>query len=268
MPRLGVNVDHVATLREARRVGYPDPLEAALAAVKAGADAITVHVREDRRHIQDADLFRIRSAIKIHLNQELAPTEAMVDLALRVKPNEVCLVPERRQELTTEGGLDAAGLSDRLGPIIERLRTAKIGVSLFVEPDRRQLQAAAELRADYVELHTGTYANLCEQQSSEQSKRPGRLRLDAAAKAELEKIRDAVRIARALKLKPNAGHGLNYRNVGPIAAIPGLQWLHIGHAIVARAVMVGMEKAVREMKSLLAGGVAPGAKRPALRRRR
>ena len=173
MPRLGVNVDHVATLREARRVGYPDPLEAALAAVKAGADAITVHVREDRRHIQDADLFRIRSAIKIHLNQELAPTEAMVALALRVKPNEVCLVPERRQELTTEGGLDAAGLSDRLGPIIERLRAAKIGVSLFVEPDRRQLQAAAELRADYVELHTGTYANLCEQQSSEQPKRPG-----------------------------------------------------------------------------------------------
>jgi pyridoxine 5-phosphate synthase len=209
-------------------------------------------VREDRRHIQDADLFRIRNAIKVNLNQELAPTDAMVDLALRVKPDEVCIVPERREELTTEGGLDAAAMGARLGAIIKRLRAAKIGVSLFVEPDQSQLQAAADLGADYVELHTGTYANLCEGQIVEQYRDSVSLRLDAAAEAELDRIREAVTMARSLKLKPNAGHGLNYRNVAPIVAIPGLQWLHIGHAIVARAVMVGMETAVREMKSLLA----------------
>ena len=267
MLKLGVNVDHVATLRQARRVSYPDPLEAALAAVKGGANAITLHVREDRRHIQDADLFRIREAIKLHLNQELAPTDGMVELALRVRPNEVCIVPERREELTTEGGLDAAGLSARLGPIIERLHAARIGVSLFIEPDRRQLETAARLGADFVELHTGTYANICEKELADQSGRASRPRLGEAASAELEKIREAVRIARSLKLKPNAGHGLNYRNVGPIAAISGVQWLHIGHAIVARAVMVGMERAVREMKILLARATAQGAKRPAVRRR-
>ena len=261
MLRLGVNVDHVATLRQARHVGYPDPLEAALAAAKAGADAITLHVREDRRHVQDADLVRIREAIKIHVNQELAPTDAMIELALRVKPNEVCIVPERRQELTTEGGLDAAGLSKRLGPMIARLRAAKIAVSLFVEPEPAQLRAAAELGATYVEIHTGTYADLCEHQ------RPGRAslvteqHLDSSAKMELERIRAAVRIARSLKLKPNAGHGLNYRNIGPVVAIPGLQWLHIGHAIVARAVMVGMERAVREMRSLMARGASPPLRR-------
>ena len=267
MLKLGVNIDHVATLRQARHVGYPDPLEAALAAAKAGADAITLHVREDHRHVQDADLIRIREAIKIHLNQELAPTDAMLELALRIKPNEVCIVPERRQELTTEGGLDAAGLSDRLRPMITRLRAARIAVSLFIEPDPIQIRAASELGAAYVELHTGTYADLCEQQ------RPGRTslvteqHLDPSAKMELERIRDAVTMARSLKLKANAGHGLNYRNVGPIVSIPGLQWLHIGHAIIARAVMVGMERAVREMRVLLASGIAPHTKRVALSRR-
>ncbi len=267
MLKLGVNVDHVATLREARRVSYPDPLEAAMAAVKAGADAITLHVREDRRHIQDADLFRIREAISVHLNQELAPTDGMVELALRVRPNEVCIVPERREELTTEGGLDAAGLSDRLGPIIERLRAAHIGVSLFIEPDRKQVEAAARLGADFIELHTGTYANIRERELANQPRAAREAQPGQQASAELDKIREAVRIARSLKLKPNAGHGLNYRNVGPIAAIPGVRWLHIGHAIVARAVMVGMERAVREMKVLMARAPAQGAKRAAPRRR-
>ena len=267
MLKLGVNVDHVATLRQARRVSYPDPLEAAMAAVKGGADAITLHVREDRRHIQDADLFRIREAIGVHLNQELAPTDGMVELALRVRPNEVCIVPERREELTTEGGLDAVALSDRLGPIIERLHAARIGVSLFIEPDRRQLKTAARLGADFVELHTGTYANICERELANQPRAAIEAQLGQQASAELDKIREAVRIARSLKLKPNAGHGMNYRNVGPIATIPGLRWLHIGHAIVARAVMVGMERAVREMKALLARATAQGAKRPAARHR-
>ncbi len=267
MLKLGVNVDHVATLREARRVSYPDPLEAAMAAIKAGADAITLHVREDRRHIHDNDLFRIREAINVHLNQELAPTDGMVELALRVRPNEVCIVPERREELTTEGGLDAVGLSDRLGPIIARFRAARIGVSLFIEPDRRQVEAAARLGADFVELHTGTYANIREKEFADPSGRASRPQLGEASSAELDKIYEAVRIARSLKLKPNAGHGLNYRNVGPIAAISGLRWLHIGHAIVARAVMVGVERAVREMKVLMARATAQDAKRAAPRRR-
>ena len=236
MVKLGVNIDHVATLRQARGVSYPDPLEAALAAQQSGADAITIHLREDRRHVQDNDLFRIRNGIRIHLNQELAPVDEMVELSLRVRPHEVCLVPERRQELTTEGGLDAAGLAAQLRPIIARFKAVKIGVSLFIDPDSEQIEAAAELGADFVELHTGTYATAP----------------DEAAEAELEKIRAAVKKARELKLKANAGHGLNYDNVGPVAALPGIQWLHIGHSIVARSVMVGMGRAVREMKTLIA----------------
>jgi len=274
MPLLGVNVDHVATLRQARRVAYPDPVEAALAAERAGAAAITVHLREDRRHIQDYDLFRIREAIRIHLNQEMAPVHEMVEIAMELRPHEVCLVPERREELTTEGGLDAAGQSERLAPIIDRLKMVGIGVSLFIDPQAHQIEAAARLGADFIELHTGTYATLADADiaaadaraaarvaksaksgarppASAIARAPIRSLLGAEARAELAKIRTAVKEARSFRLRPNAGHGLNYRNVGPIAAIPGLVWLHIGHAIVARALAVGMERAVREMNSLI-----------------
>jgi pyridoxine 5-phosphate synthase len=162
MIKLGVNVDHVATLRQARLAAYPDPVEASLAAQRAGAGAITVHLREDRRHIQDNDLFRIHQRIKIHLNQEMAPIPEMVEIAMELRPNEVCLVPERREELTTEGGLDVAGLQNRIAPIIERLRMVEINVSLFIDPEPRQIKAAAMLGANFVEIHTGTYANLAD----------------------------------------------------------------------------------------------------------
>jgi pyridoxine 5-phosphate synthase len=256
MAKLGVNVDHVATLRQARRAAYPDPVELSLAAQRAGAAAITVHLREDRRHIQDDDLFRIRSAIKIHLNQEMAPLPEMVEIAIKLRPQEVCLVPERRQELTTEGGLDVAGLKDRLVPIIERLKREAFAVSLFIDPESSQLEAAAALGADFVELHTGTYANLADADLQAAAQKPARIRTASAlfgeqTRAELEKLRVAARLARSLKLKPNVGHGLNYQNVGPVAAIPGLSWMHIGHSIVARSLMVGMGRAVREMNLLI-----------------
>jgi pyridoxine 5-phosphate synthase len=269
MIKLGVNVDHVATVRQARLARYPDPVEASLAAQRAGADAITVHLREDRRHIQDTDLFGIHEAIRIHLNQEMAPTPEMMEIAMELRPNEVCLVPERREELTTEGGLDVAGLKERLRPMIERLKAAKIGVSLFVDPEPRQIEAAAMLGADYVEIHTGTYARFADadilqaRESSASKKQPhshapvanskGTLlpELSGQTRAELQKIRAAVKLARSLKLKPNAGHGLNYENVAQIAAIPGIVWLHIGHAIVARSIITGFERAVREMLKLI-----------------
>jgi len=260
MIKLGVNVDHVATLRQARQTHYPDPVEAALLAAQAGADAITVHLREDRRHIQDHDLFRIASAIDVRLNQELAATEEMVDLALKVRPDEICFVPERREELTTEGGLDAAALADRLAPMVARMRQARIGVSLFIEPEQRQLMAAKSLGANFVELHTGRYATLADQDLRNAPK-ARRLELSEAAREELERIRAAVKSARALGLKVNAGHGLNYHNVQPIAAIGGIQWLHIGHSIVARSVFVGMARAVRDMKKLLAAAPAPVPRR-------
>jgi pyridoxine 5-phosphate synthase len=261
MPKLGVNIDHVATLRQARRVDYPSPVEAAIAALKAGADAITIHLREDRRHIQDRDVFAMRALAGVRLNQELAPTAEMVELAIRVRPHEVCFVPERREELTTEGGLDAAGLYDRLVPIIARCHTVRIGVSLFVDPEPAQIEAAARLGADYVELHTGTYASLADRDltlTPRIARRGPSAPLSDDTQHELEKIRQAAGLALRLKLKPNAGHGLNYRNVAPIAAIAGLQWLHIGHSIVARAVMVGMAHAVKEMKQLVS---APRARR-------
>jgi pyridoxine 5-phosphate synthase len=279
MLKLGFNVDHVATLRQARLARYPDPVDAALAAQRAGASAITVHLREDRRHIQDNDLFRIRQSIRIHLNQEMAPVPEMLEIAMELRPEEVCVVPERREELTTEGGLDAAGLNERLAPIIERLKMSRIGVSLFIDPEPRQVEAAAMLGADFIEIHTGAYAKLADADIAEwkdygapnaqRSPRKPNLRAGRRApgpprnrvvaveafseetRAELEKIRAAVKRARSLKLKPNAGHGLNYDNIAPIAAIPGLVWLHIGHSIVARAVTTGTERAVREMLVLI-----------------
>ena len=259
MVKLGVNVDHVATLRQARKVAYPDPLEAAMVAEKAGADAITLHLREDRRHIADHDLFRIASAVKVRINQELAPTEEMVEIALKVKPDEVCFVPERREELTTEGGLDVVALAQRIAPMIKRLREARIGISLFVEPDQKQLAAARSVGANFVELHTGSYATLADQDLAD-PKRRRNYELGEQAQAELQRIRDGAEAARSLGLKVNAGHGLNYVNVGPIASITGLQWLHIGHAIVARAVIVGMARAVHDMKTLIAAAQAKAAR--------
>jgi pyridoxine 5-phosphate synthase len=253
MIKLGVNVDHVATVRQARGAAYPDPVEAALAAERGGARAITVHLREDRRHIQDQDLFRIRDVIGIHLNQEMAPTAEMTAIALELRPHEVCLVPERREELTTEGGLDAAGLHDRIRPLAAQIRAAGIRLSLFIEPELHQVTAAARLGADFVELHTGKYAILADADAARSATpaRDGRLYVSGDTHAELEKLRAAVKLARSLKLKANVGHGLNYRNVGPVAALPGLSWAHIGHSIVARAIMVGMARAAREMVALL-----------------
>jgi pyridoxine 5-phosphate synthase len=257
MPKLGVNVDHVATLRQARRAAYPDPVEASLAAQRAGAEAITVHLREDRRHICDDDLRRIRKAIKIRLNQEMAPVTEMVDIALELQPHEVCLVPERREELTTEGGLDVAGLREKLTPIVDRLKQAGIGVSLFIDPEPSQIEAAASIGANFVELHTGSYAQFADADLAQHAARPrANSRVDVASlsadtRAELEKLRVAVKLARSRGLKANIGHGMNYRNVGPVTMIPGIAWFHIGHSIVSRAVMVGMGRAVSEMNELI-----------------
>lgn len=277
MLKLGVNVDHVATLRQARLVSYPDPVEAAIAAERAGADAITVHLREDRRHIRDEDLYRIRQAVRVHVNQEMAPTEEMLEIALELHPHEVCIVPERREELTTEGGLDAEGLKDRLAPMIDRLQMRKIAVSLFIDPEPYQVEAAAALKAQFIELHTGVYATLADadfaqrEAATANSGKPktrqtraaqpaGSLDISERTREELAKIRAAVKLARSLKLKPNVGHGLNYNNVRPMIGIPGVVWAHIGHAIVARSVIVGMEKAVREMKTLLSHTPQPVAR--------
>lgn len=234
MIQLGVNLDHVATLRQARRTAYPDILAAAQAAERGGADGITVHLREDRRHIQDADVDLLRSRITTKLNLEMAATAEMVRKACAVRPRDVCLVPERRQELTTEGGLDAAGQLDGLRSVVARLRAAGIRVSLFIDPEARQIEAARRLKAEAVELHTGTYAD--------GSTAGGR-------EAELQRIRGAAQVAGAAGLIVNAGHGLTLDNVAPIAAIPLIQELNIGHSLVADALFVGLEEAVRQMKA-------------------
>lgn len=231
MPRLHVNVDHVATVRQARRARDPDPVAAAAICELAGAQGITVHLREDRRHIQDRDLRLLREVVKTILNQEMALTDEMLRIALEVKPDEVCIVPESRQELTTEGGLDAAAALPRLECAVPRLREAGILVSLFVDPLPEPLEAAARAGADFVELHTGRYAN------APRRDRP----------AELKRLETAARYAGELGLRVNAGHGLDYDNVGPVARLPHVEELNIGHAIVARAVLVGLEQAVREM---------------------
>lgn len=231
--KLGVNIDHVATLRQVRGTVYPSPLEAAALCEQGGADGITIHLREDRRHIQDADLHALRKALRIPLNLEMANSPEIVEIALAAKPAEVCLVPERRQELTTEGGLDALGQFDALRPSVARLREAGIVVSLFIEPSLRQLDAAVRLGAPVVELHTGKYCDL-----SGEAREIELLRLVAAAKH-----------GHQIGLQINAGHGLNYDNLAAfLAAVPHLDTLNIGHSIVARAVMVGMAQAVREMK--------------------
>jgi len=233
---LGVNIDHVATLRQARGTRFPDPVYAAYLAEQAGADQITVHLREDRRHIQERDLVVLLQTVRGRLNLEMAATDAMLDIALARRPSNCCLVPERRQELTTEGGLDVAAQRARLAEICARLADARIAVSLFVDPDPRQIEAAAALGVPAIELHTGAYAEAG----------------DATARdAELARLVAAAELGDALGLQVNAGHGLHYSNVQAIARIPQLVELNIGHAIVAHALFVGFERAVREMKQLM-----------------
>ena len=235
MIRLGVNVDHVATVRQARRAQVPDPVEAALLAEKAGADGITVHLREDRRHIQERDVELLRERLKTKLNLEMAVTPAMVAFAETLRPDDACFVPEKREELTTEGGLDIVAHRRKIQDSVKRLQDRGIHVSLFVDPEEKQIETSKEVGADAVEVHTGTYCN--------------------AAGAEREKERrtvaSAVSLAYRLGLEVHAGHGLDYENVLPIAGIHEIVELNIGHSIIARAVVVGIEQAVREMKALL-----------------
>ena len=232
---LGVNIDHVATLRQARGTPYPRPADAVAIAERAGADSITVHLREDRRHIQDADLPAIAAVMQTHMNLELAVTDEMLGIACGFAPSDCCLVPERREELTTEGGLDVAGQAGRVKDACARLADAGIRVSLFIDPDERQLEAAVACGAPVVELHTGAYADAeCEQRA-----------------AELQRIAAAAAFGDRLGLVVNAGHGLNYDNVGDIAALPQIVELNIGHAIVSRAVFDGLAVAVSEMKRLM-----------------
>lgn len=236
MPRLGVNIDHVATLRQARGGTDPDPLAAAVLVELAGADGIVVHLREDRRHIQDRDLHLLRELIRTKLDLEMAADETMAKIALAIKPDLVTLVPEKRQELTTEGGLDVAGHRDRIQQVVATLHEANILVSLFIEPDLSQVKAAHRISADFVELHTGRYAN------AKRSK---------DADAEVEAITQAAKLSYKLGMGVNAGHGLNYRNVTRLIHIQEIVEYNIGHSIIARAVLVGLDQAVREMKALL-----------------
>jgi pyridoxine 5-phosphate synthase len=233
--RLGVNIDHVATLRQVRRASYPDPLLAALLAEQAGADSITLHLREDRRHIQDHDVERMRASLQTRMNLEMAATDAMIEIARRVRPQDACLVPERREEVTTEGGLDVAGQVARLTECCTALREAGSRVSLFIDPEPRQLEAAFEAGAPVVELHTGAYADSSGERQA----------------LELMRLVEAARFGSRIGLTVHAGHGLHYHNVQPVAAIAEIVELNIGHAIVARAVFDGLAAAVREMKSLM-----------------
>jgi len=234
--KLGVNIDHVASLRQARGTIYPDPVQAAYIAEQSGADIITLHLREDRRHIQDRDVSIMRQTIHTRMNLEMAVTDEMIDIACRTLPDEVCLVPEKREELTTEGGLDVAGNLDRVTDAVKRLHEAGILVSLFIDPDPIQLDASIKVGATCVELHTGHFADAGN---------------DDIADSEFESIRVAVDYGKQYGLKVNAGHGLHYHNVERIAAIAGLSDLNIGHAIIARAVFSGLADAVREMKALM-----------------
>ncbi|MCH2189325.1 MAG: pyridoxine 5'-phosphate synthase [Gammaproteobacteria bacterium] len=234
---LGVNVDHVATLRQARGVNYPDPMQAAEVARKAGADGITVHLREDRRHIQDHDVFSIKGNVNLPMNLEMAATQEMLKIAKTVIPYECCLVPESREELTTEGGLNVAGNADFLSDYISSLQESGIKVSLFIDPDKEQIEASKRLGADIIELHTGAYADCGEEQRE----------------FELNRIRLAAKMAFDAGLQVNAGHGLHYQNVAKIAAIEELTCLNIGHSIVARAAMTGFYEAVFAMKQLMNG---------------
>ncbi|MFZ4498729.1 MAG: pyridoxine 5'-phosphate synthase [Burkholderiales bacterium] len=242
--RLGVNIDHVATLRQARGTVYPSPVEAALLCEQAGADLITLHLREDRRHIQDHDVYTLRPLLQTRMNLEMALTEEMIGIALDVMPQDVCIVPERREERTTEGGLEVLGQRERVSSAVRRLADAGIRVSLFIAPDPAQIAAAAEVGAPVIEIHTGHYADT---QGAEQA-------------AELARIVRATEYGSALGLVVNAGHGLNLANVAPIAAIAQMEELNIGHALIGDAVFVGLDTAVRQMKAaMLAARAGQGA---------
>ena len=233
--RLGVNIDHVATVRNARGSGYPDPVRAALLAAEAGADGITAHLREDRRHITDDAIARLSAELTIPLNFEMAATLEMLAIALRHRPHAACIVPEKREERTTEGGLDAAGQHDHLAPLVSELRAANIRVSLFIEPDARQIEAAIRLGAPVIELHTGRYADL----SGE------------AQVAEVRRLTDAAALAAKNGIEVHAGHGLTLANVAPIAAIPQVRELNIGHSLIADAIFMGLGDAVRAMRAAM-----------------
>ena len=243
MIELGVNIDHVATLRQARMTYEPDPVWAAVEAHLGGADGITVHLREDRRHIQDEDVRRLRELVHIKLNLEMAATDEMVGIACALKPEMAMLVPEGRREVTTEGGLDVAGDEARLAAIVARLDASGIMTSVFIDADRRQVDAAARVGARVCEIHTGPYAHAFHAR--------GRDAQSAEVQVEIAKIREAGTAVRELGMRFNAGHALNYFNVQPVAALPGVRELHIGHAIVSRSVFVGLREAVRQMKSLI-----------------
>jgi pyridoxine 5-phosphate synthase len=233
--RLGVNIDHVATIRNARGGLHPDPMRAVEIVEAAGGDGITVHLREDRRHIHDEDLVRLMERVSLPVNLEMAATQEMVDIALRHKPHAACIVPERREERTTEGGLDAAGLHNQLAPLVSQLTDAGIRVSLFIEPSARQIDAAIRLRAPVVELHTGKYAH------SEGAER----------ESELRRIADAAALAVKNGIEPHAGHGLTFDNVQPIAAIPQIAELNIGHYLIGEAIFIGLEESIRRMRALM-----------------
>jgi pyridoxine 5-phosphate synthase len=235
MIRLGVNVDHVATLRQARRVDVPDPVEAALLAEGAGAEGITVHLREDRRHIQERDVELLRARVKTKLNLEMAVTPAMVTIAENARPDDACFVPETREELTTEGGLDVVAHKAKVAAAVKRLQGNGIHVSLFIDAEKAQIESAREVGAHGIEIHTGTYCNAA----------------GAAREKALQAVIAAARLARSLGLEVHGGHGLNYQNVSPIAHIPEIVELNIGHSIIARAVIAGIAQAVREMKEIL-----------------
>ncbi|RTR34672.1 pyridoxine 5'-phosphate synthase [Shewanella atlantica] len=236
---LGVNIDHIATLRQARGTSYPDPVHAAAVAEHAGAEGITVHLREDRRHIIDRDIYLLAKTLKTRMNFEMAVTDEMLDIACEVKPTYVCLVPEKREELTTEGGLDVAGQMGKVGAAVQRLDEAGIKVSLFIDADKTQIDAAVEVGAPLIEIHTGCYADA--ENEAEEAK-------------ELARITEMAKYAHSKGLIVNAGHGLHYHNVKPIAAIPELYELNIGHAIIARAAIDGLATAVKDMKQLMNEG--------------
>lgn len=238
MPTLGVNIDHIATIRQARRTVEPDPVAAAVLAELAGADGITVHLREDRRHIQDRDVRLLRQTVRTHLNLEMAPTDDMVAIALDIQPDYVTLVPEKREEITTEGGLDIVGQRDRLKTVVNTLQSAGIPVSLFIDADAAQIEASAQTQAQFIELHTGTYAET---------------HSEADRQRELAVLAEGCRLAIEAGLRVNAGHGLTYWNVYAVACLDGMEELNIGHTIISRAALVGMERAVREMKLAIRG---------------
>lgn len=235
-PLLGVNIDHIATLRQARGTRYPEPVQAAIEVEQAGADGITMHLREDRRHIQDRDLFLVKEVMQTRINMEMAVTDEMIAIAEKLQPADCCLVPEKREELTTEGGLDVAGQIDRMKDAVGRLAEAGVRVSPFIDPDPKQIDAVAAVGAPVCELHTGCYADAT---------------TEAAQLAEFERIAEAATYAHSLGIQVNAGHGLHYHNVQPIAALPEIIELNIGHAIIAQALFSGLQGAVQEMKRLM-----------------